>query len=286
MIQILILGISGFLGTALARHLASCGVYVMGLIRQEASAYPRLAHSHIKLHPFSEYKSVIKNESIDSIVNCMVLYDRPQFSMEDLFEVNVQLPLQCVEVVACKNRPCRVINVETILPVQTNRYTQSKSQLTQRLLGFQPLIQTTHVALDYVYGPFDHPQKLIPSVMHACMNQVPQLSFTKGLQQRRFIYIDDCVRAFQKILQQPLSLAQVRYEVGGNESVTLRTFIETLRECCQPTCTQLHWGALPYRENEVFQTQVSVTAIQKLGWHAQVDITEGIQKMVALEKEK
>ena len=51
------------------------------------------------------------------------------------------------------------------------------------------------------------------------------------------------------------------------------------------THTQLNFGAIPYRNNEVMETHVNTSKLRALGWKPDTLLIDGLSKMIKLERE-
>ena len=74
------------------------------------------------------------------------------------------------------------------------------------------------------------------------------------------------------------------FEVGSNEKVTIRNFVNLVKEIAGNNTTQLNFGALPYRKNEVMESHVDTSPLFELGWQPKVSLFEGLTKTIELER--
>ena len=50
--------------------------------------------------------------------------------------------------------------------------------------------------------------------------------------------------------------------------------------------TELKFGALPYRDNEIMKSYVNLSEISKLGWYPKLRFEDGLEKTIKLEQGK
>jgi len=106
-----------------------------------------------------------------------------------------------------------------------------------------------------------------------------------GTQKRDFIYVSDVVSAYSKVLNHVDELGQYsEFDVGTGEKTTIKDFVMKFCEIfcsIHPECTsQLNFGAIPYRDGELMDVSVDNSHLIALGWTPQVDLDEGIRKII------
>jgi nucleoside-diphosphate-sugar epimerase len=141
-------------------------------------------------------------------------------------------------------------------------------------------------SLQHFYGPGEGPDRFLGRIVEGLARRVPELEFTAGEQQRDFIHVGDVVGAFETVLANISSLGAGchDFEVGFGQAVRLRDLIELVKRLCQNTETQLLFGAIPYRPNEVMYSVASCEALHRLGWKPIVDLETGLLQVISAEK--
>ncbi|HXH14059.1 MAG TPA: dTDP-glucose 4,6-dehydratase [Alphaproteobacteria bacterium] len=151
----------------------------------------------------------------------------------------------------------------------------------QRTYGLAVLI----VRSSNNYGPFQHPEKLIPLVINAALagGEIPV--YGDGGQQRDWLYVEDNCRALSTVLErgQPGAIYNVATGVT-------RTNVDVIRQICAVLADELRTDANLYlsqirsvrdrpghdRVYAVATDRVS----RELGWTAEVDFAEGLRRTV------
>jgi nucleoside-diphosphate-sugar epimerase len=133
-----------------------------------------------------------------------------------------------------------------------------------------------------VYGPGEHPNRLLPSLIKASQSG-EQLSLTKGEQLRDFTYVGDVSEGVLRLgsIAGPLPTV-VNLATGILTSV--REFAECAGELLGLRNGQLQFGALSYRSDEVRQSAADTHRMEQLtGWRPAISIREGIQRTIAFQ---
>jgi len=143
-----------------------------------------------------------------------------------------------------------------------------------------------NLKLHHVYGAQDDPRKFTSSIFHGCMENKPSIDLTAGEQKRDFIHVDDAVDAYLHLLTRHPALepAFSVFEVGTGRAVSIKEFAQTVHRLSNST-TDLRFGAIAYRKNELMLSVADPTALQKLGWNSKVSLPEGVSRVLAREGE-
>ena len=126
-----------------------------------------------------------------------------------------------------------------------------------------------------VYGPGEHPHRLLPSLLRAAITNTP-VDLTAGLQERDFTYVDDVAEGLLRLGATRAAPAVLNLASGRNTSI--RRFAEAALKVVHAPPEIANFGAIPSRTDEVLQGAVSVARlVDALGWHPATTITEGIR---------
>ena len=285
---ILITGATGFLGSHITRALHAAGHRVI-IIKRATSRLERieditqdLAIFDIEDGPETVFKDMDK---IDAIVHTATSYGRHGETISQIFEANTAFPLRLLEV-AIRSKRDTFINTDTILNKYLNNYSLTKRHFTEwgRYLADNGDLRFINIRLEHMYGPGDDPSKFTTHVIRSCMQNVPELKLTPGEQRRDFIYIDDVVAGYMRLLQVvegvPPGFSQ--YDLGTGEAVTIRHFVETVHRLTGSSTT-LDFGGVPYRKNEIMCSEADVAPLRNLGWCCKTSLEDGILKTINKE---
>jgi len=288
--KILITGGTGFLGSHLARSFSDHGTEVIVLARQSSSLERLHGYEQqiciLRSGTTAELRDLLSAHKPECIIHTACNYGRAGESILDIVQTNLMLALTVLNTAADSDTRS-FINTDTTLDRFLNAYALSKKQFGEwgRLLASQQRIQFINVLLEHMYGPGDDASKFTTHVFRQCLQQAPTLELTPGEQRRDFIYIEDTVTAFRKIVENLAQLAQhEEIPLGSGYAVTIREFAETTRKLAASTTT-LNFGAIPYRDNEPSLCVADITRLRSLHWKPQHDLASGILKTLTAERD-
>lgn len=134
------------------------------------------------------------------------------------------------------------------------------------------------------YGPFQFPEKLIPVIILAALEQRPIPVYGDGKNIRDWLYVDDHVRALLTVLQK--GVPGETYVIGGNSE---RSNIDLVKTVCR-IIDELRPAGAPHeklisyvkdRPGHDKRYAIDATKIaRELGWKPQVDVEEGLRQTV------
>ncbi|WP_298439783.1 NAD(P)-dependent oxidoreductase [Geobacter sp.] len=290
--KLLVTGATGFLGSHLVRAFLRQGHQVT-IIKRSFSDTSRIAELLPQLvaydidacgpeRPFAEMGS------FDAVIHAATSYGRKGERISEIFEANTSFPLRLLEA-AITHKAGVFFNTDTSLARNVNPYALSKKQFLDWGMFFaeQRAVRFVNIELEHFYGPGDDASKFTTHVITTCLNDEPELRLTRGEQRRDFIHIDDVVSAYLLLLEKasagPGNFRS--FGLGSGEAVSVREFVETVHRIVGSK-TFLNFGAIPYRENEVMETEADIGSLRALGWRHAVTLTEGIARTVDAERKK
>ena len=291
--NILITGAGGFLGSALALRLSRMDHQVSLLIRKNTNLH-RLAD----LSPY-EIGSCDTNQEInkfisdcppDVVIHTACCYGRRGESTLQIIDSNIRFGTVILEALKDLNKRVTFVNTGTVLSREVSLYALTKIQFEE--LGScianasKPNIQFINIKLQHMYGPGDDVSKFSAYVIDALKNNKATLPLTFGEQIRDFVYIDDVVDAYQILLENLDKIDdQCDVELGFGCSVSIREFVETVYRLTNSN-TDLLFGKIPYRENDLTSMVANINFLKKLGWSPKFSLEKGIAKIIEMDKFK
>lgn len=167
---------------------------------------------------------------------------------------------------------------EDLIPKPVSPYSLTKVMA-------EMLIQTKLISskMDYTiarifnfYGP-GMSEKFFISEMIQNLKSGNEFAMTKGEQFRDFLYIDDVVSALILMIQNAYAKNEI-FNICSGKALSLKELAEEVQ---QHFPTRIQFGAIPYRENEVWKMLGNAHKIKsKLGFKPKVTLKQGILNLI------
>jgi nucleoside-diphosphate-sugar epimerase len=286
---ILLTGGTGYLGSKILKKLVDKGNNII-LLKRSFSNPVRIQEYINKIIIYDidliPLETIFRENNINTIIHCATNFGRDENDPLHVIEANLIFPLKLLEL-GKKYHIKYFINTDTILDKRINYYSLSKKQFKDWLFVYKQEYTCINVALEHFYGSGDDPTKFVTYIVRNLLKNVDRIDLTKGEQKRDFIYIDDVVNAFVKIIKSLEKFSQdfYEFEVGTNSPISIKEFVELTKQLSGNQHTLLNFGAIPYRENEVMNYNVNTSEISKLGWKYTIPLEKGLKKMIESEKQ-
>ncbi len=284
--NIAITGISGYLGSCLAKNLVK-EHRVFGLKRKNSDCSRIKDLSDIVLFDVENrnLEDLFKKIKIDVVIHCATCYGRSGETFDEIMEANVIFPLKVIST-AEKHGVKFFINSDTVLNKFTSTYSLSKKQFLEWRNNFKK-INFVNVQLEHFYGPGDSDKKFVTRMIHSLIRNEQEIKLTSGKQKREFLYIDDIVNAYDVVLKNLSKLSGESEDivVSSDEKISIREFVDLLKSSLGNTKTFLNFGAIESRPEEVKPNCRRKSLLESYGWKALYSISQGIKETVKIEKQ-
>lgn len=128
----------------------------------------------------------------------------------------------------------------------------------------------------FVYGPHEHPSRLVPSVIHSLLKGEPVLC-SHGNQVRDFLYVEDVANAFVTLLESDVAGA---INIASGVPVTLKDIIYKIaKQFNRVELIQL--GTIASSMNEPVLLVANITYLKnELGWMSNNNLREGLERTI------
>lgn len=130
-----------------------------------------------------------------------------------------------------------------------------------------------------LFGKYQNASKFIPYVIQQLKANEP-LNVTPCEQKRDFIYAEDFVWCINQLILNYEEAVGKIVNVSSGESITLKDIIEICRIHVL-SGSEVNYGAIPYRENEVMDLKCDVSNLEKIiGHNLEFDIKSRLIKVI------
>lgn len=285
---ILMTGATGYLGSNILNTIIEIGGYKIVVLKRSFSNTFRIDNviNNVIVYNIDEVdiEKIFQDNQIDIILHCATDYGRKIIDPMQIIEANLVLPIKLLEC-GRKHNVKSFINTDTVLDKRISHYSLSKKQFRDWLLSYKKDMVCINVELEHFYGPGDDKTKFVSYVADLLTKNADKIDLTLGEQKRDFVYIDDIVQAFLKIISHARGLENGFYEfqVCSGQEVTIKELVLMMKGIIGNHKTLLNFGAVPYRENEAMVSSADASEIRKLGWSAKHTLEEGLKKMIEIE---
>ncbi|QWD96894.1 NAD(P)-dependent oxidoreductase [Polynucleobacter sp. MG-6-Vaara-E2] len=290
--NILLTGATGFLGSHLLKKLLQTSDHQITILKRSTSNVFRITNEINSLEfldaDTKNLKELIESREkrFDCIIHCATDFGRKKTLYSEMIQSNVLLPLELIEYCSKWNQLKCFINIDTLLDKNISAYSLSKHQFKEWLQKHSHSLCAINVGIEHFYGPGDDDSKFTSHVIRQLMNLAPKIELTPGQQIRDFIYIDDVVNALELIIRTAkISIPSYQeFNIATGESITIENFVRLVQKICCNKTTELQFGALPYRENELMASTIDTSKIVELGWKPNFSLEAGLTKTIELER--
>ena len=282
MVNILITGASGFLGSAIINKLSNNQYRFFYIVRKKSNLSRLKKNNKNKKIIFEEKKieEIFKKNKIDLIVHCATNYGINDTDISNIIQSNLVLPLKLLSL-AKKYNVKRFINTDTILKKNISFYTLSKFQFNEWFNVYSNDLFCCNVKIEHFFGPRDNPTKFIIYLIKNILKR-KKTELTKGNQKRDFIFIDDVVNAINKIIEYSLTKKKGKeiFEIGSGKPISIKNLGLLIIKLAKRKKNLLNFGALPYRKNEPMNIKVNTRKLKRLGWKPLYSLKESLEKTI------
>jgi CDP-paratose synthetase len=282
---LLITGINGYLGSNLAKRYSK-EYQIIGLEYDCTNLF------RLKNHKFEVFASkngipddLFQSHEIDGIIHTATFYGRNNESDGQMCYSNTYLPQLLLEE-AIQNGCELFINTDTVLDRFTSSYALTKKQFGDWLIYYSKnsSIRVVNLKLEHFFGPGTANTNFITLMIQKMLRNDSVIALTKCEQNRDFLYIDDLLRVYDLMLKNYIDFESYEdFYVGAGKNSNLKEVLEFIKTETSST-SKLNYGAIPYRNNELMESNNDVTRLNNLGWFAEKTIYDGLRSIINFEK--
>lgn len=282
---ILITGINGYLGSNLAKRYAK--QYTIVGLEYDTTDLFRLNEEQFEVYASKDGipDELFQKHTIDGIIHTATFYGRNNESNGQMTYANMYLPQLLLEK-AIKNGCSFFINTDTVLDRFTSSYALTKKQFKDWLQFYanHQKIKVVNLQLEHFYGPGTANTNFITLMVQKMLRNESPIPLTKAIQNRDFLYVDDLLRVYDLMLHHQNDFTYFEeFNVGAGKNDNLKEILEFIKSNTQSDSI-LEYGAIPYRNNELMESDNDISRLKELGWDAKISIHEGLLEIIKFEK--
>ncbi len=127
----------------------------------------------------------------------------------------------------------------------------------------------------FLYGPYEYPQRLVPSVICSLLrNETARCSH--GNQIRDFLYVEDVADAFVTLLESEFTGA---VNIASGKGLRIREIVETIGTLLERK-QLIQFGAVPVPEHDPPSLIADTGRLESIGWHARWSLERGLRRTI------
>lgn len=301
----LVLGGAGFIGARLAHALDRAGADVSLAVRDGGEARVRVATfgriPHIEVVDLAsrgEATRVVRALRPTIVFNLAVHGVDPSERDPALMRVvNVALVTELLEAVGSIGPNAwagqRVIQIGSALEYgaargalseetptnPTTEYGRTKLDASLRVAAAAREGLAASVArLFTVYGPGEHPGRLLPSLIAAARSG-ERVELSSGVQRRDFTYVDDVVEGLLRLGLSSPAPDEAIVNLATGRLTSVREFVERAAAILPIDPSKLAFGARDTRAEEMWHDEVDLTRLcRRIDWVPGTTVAEGVRR--------
>ena len=159
------------------------------------------------------------------------------------------------------------------------KYKASNYLTTSKNLNFSFLI----LRLYQIYGPHQDTSRLIPYAITSCTKNL-LFDCSSGKQLRDFLFIDDLINLFIKILKSKKLVNNI-YNVGSGRPLSVKFIIQTIQKKIKKG--QPLFDKIKMRNDEINKLYPDIKKIRlKFNWRPETNIKNGLAKTIKYYEQK
>jgi nucleoside-diphosphate-sugar epimerase len=299
--RVLLTGGTGFVGANLARRLVSEGYQVHLLVRNEYNPWRiREISDYMNIHALDFQAAYSVNNIVAKIKPDWIFHlatygaYSSQQDVDKIYKTNLFGTINLVNA-CCQTGFESFVNTgssseyglklnaptEAEILEPNSNYAIAKAASTHfcQYTANKHQLNFTTLRLYSVYGPYEEPSRLIPSlVKYGLMGDLPPLVDPKI--SRDFIYIDDVCDAFILAAKMTTKSYGAIFNVGTGIQTSLEDLVALIRRFFNID-KKPNWGSMPNRMWDTTNWQANIKNIQdQLGWTPHYNLELGISETI------
>jgi nucleoside-diphosphate-sugar epimerase len=159
----------------------------------------------------------------------------------------------------------------------TTRYGACKLALSEVVTHPPGDLSTAWGRVFYLYGPGEHPSRLVPSVIGSLLRDQPARC-THGRQLRDYLQVADVASAFAAILD---GTVEGIVNIGSGEEIAVRTLVEMIADVAGAPHSMLEFGAIAAAPGDPPRVAADVRRLRdEVNFRSRWQLTDGLAETV------
>jgi len=290
-LNIFITGGTGFLGKNLIPSLISRQnkIFLYKRAKSDISFYEKYMQN-ITFISEGEVEDSFSKYSIDVVIHLATNYGNERGS-KDLANSNVYFPTKILQLAILHN-VSTFINTDTFFSKEIyslgykKDYVQSKRSFLEKLHSQKNDIKFINVRLEHVFGPNDKSSKFVEMLFIKIMqaDEGETINLSSCSQKRDFIYVDEVIYAYKKILQKlDLINSGTEFQVGAGQCITVKNFVNNLQEILLSKLKKnikINFKESLDRPGEIMESKADIAELKNIGWAVKKDLSQNLETYV------
>lgn len=295
--KVLITGITGFLGSEVAKKLISKGVKVIG-VKRKTSSLRRIEIWKESIEWvdsdsdsfFETIQSLNPNIIIHSAWTGVGADDRDnlaiQFSNHDfLFKLLKLTEVLEIKKIICLGSQAEYGQFSEIISEEregkpNSAYGLAKKHQSEILSFFcaRKNINWIWLRLFSFFGEGEDPNWFIPTLVNSILSR-KEMDMTPGEQCYAYMYIKDLARIIAEVAEKDIFSGC--YNVSSKRAISLKTIVEKIENILGVENSIINFGALPYRSNQSMLIQGDVSKLEnQIGEFFESDFDKNLEVVI------
>jgi CDP-paratose synthetase len=298
--NILLTGITGFIGKYLSNKLIADGHKVCAIVRKTTNI--QSINKNINTYIFGDdsYKNLhefIVNNKVDGVVHLATnfLPDHTYEDIQNMVEANITFPVKVLDIVVKTNIKW-FVNTGTVWQnyngsdeyLPTNLYSATKQAFDDMLSYYDQISDCKFTTLKIcdTFGKNDKRKKIMNLLKDLQTTDVSELDMSPGEQLIDILYINDVVSGYIKLIEYidktDKSLIKNEYLLSSGELIKLRELVLEYEKIANVELP-IKWGGRLYRDREIMKPWVAGHIVPC--WEKKYNLNESIKLFLEEENE-